>query len=143
MPENHAQSDKNYSREYQIKCRGTQPSFEQLPLFPEKISDQDVSDGIGRRPREVVKQKSTPWYFRHTGQQVDQDGRKQKDEPRDKNGLGAMTFEKLFRPLHPLGYEMEPADFFQAAMAQPPSQPKGTSASQKTSRRSSQHRFPQ
>ena len=38
---------------------------------------------------------------------------------------------------------MEPADFFQAAMTEPPSQPKGTNAAQKTGRRSGRHGLPQ
>ena len=99
MSENHGQNHNDQPRENQIKRRGAQPDFEQFPFLPEKISDQDVSGGIGRRPRDVVKEKSAPLHFRHAGQQIDYDGRKQKDEPGDKYRLGTMTFEKSLRPL--------------------------------------------
>src|ERR1039457_1330628 len=143
MSEKHAENHDDYPRENQVKRRRPQPGLEQFPFLPEKISDQGVSGGIGRRPRKVVKQKSVPRHFRHAGQQIDHDGRKQEDEPRDKNRLGAMTFEKSFRPLQPFGREMEPADFFQAALAQPPPQPEGTDATQKTGHRSGHHGLPQ
>src|ERR1035437_2030087 len=142
MSENHAKNQEDYPRKNQVKRRRPQPRFEQFPLLPKKISDQNVGGGIGRRPREVVKKKSAPGHFRHAGQQIGHDRRKQEDEPRDKNRLGAMTFEKLFGPLQPFGREMEPADFFQAAMAQPPSQPEGTNAAQETRRRPGHHGFP-
>src|ERR1017187_9864636 len=99
MSENHGENHNDQPRENQVKRRGAQPGFEQFPLFPEKIPDQDVSGGIGRRPRDVKKEKSAPLHFRHPGQQIHHDGRKQKDEPRDKNRPGAMTFEKSLRPL--------------------------------------------
>src|ERR1022692_3614675 len=99
MSENHAENHDYYRRENQVKRRGSKPGFEQFPLLPEKISDQGVGGGIGRRPGEIVKQKSAPRHFRHAGQQIDHDGRKQKNEPRDKYRLGAMTFEKSLRPL--------------------------------------------
>ena len=37
--------------------------LEQFPLLPEKISDQDVGGGVGRRPGEVVKQKMRQGIF--------------------------------------------------------------------------------
>src|ERR1017187_3879422 len=143
MSENHGENHDDYPRENQVKCRGSQPRLEQFPFLPEKISDQGVSGGIGRRPRKVVKQKSVPRHFRHAGQQIDHDGRKQEDEPRDKNRLGAMTFEKSLRPFHPFGREMEPADFSQTPLAQPPPQPEGNDSAQKAGRRSGHHRLPQ
>src|ERR1035437_3341201 len=99
MSAKHAQNQENYPRANQVKRRGSQPGLEQFPFLPEKISDQGVGGGIGRRPREVVKKKSVPRHFRHAGQQIYHDGRKQEDEPCDKNRLGAMTFEKSLRPL--------------------------------------------
>ena len=99
MSENHGENHDDQPRENQVKRRGAQPGFEQLPFLPEKISDQDVSGGIGRRPRDVVKEKSAPLHFRHPGQQIRHDGWKQKDEPGDKYRLGAMTFEISFGPL--------------------------------------------
>src|ERR1039457_3818125 len=143
MSEKHAENHDDYPRENQVKRRRPQPGLEQFPFLPEKISDQGVGGGIGRRPRKVVKQKSAPWHFRHAGQQIDHDGRKQEDEPCDKNRLGAMTFEKSLRPLQPFGREMEPADFLQAALAQPSSQPESTDATQKAGRRSGHHGLPQ
>jgi len=143
MSENHAQNDEDHSRECQVKCRGSQPGFEQLPLLPEEISDQNVSGGISCRSRDVVKKISAPGHFRQASQQIRHNRRKQENESRDKNRPGAMPFEKMFGPLHPLGCEMEPADFFQAATTQPSSQPKGTSAAQKASRRSGHHGLPQ
>jgi len=38
---------------------------------------------------------------------------------------------------------MEPADFFQTTLAQPPPQPEGPDAAQETGRRSSHHGLPQ
>ena len=143
MSENHAQRNEGYSHEYQIKRRGTQPGFELFPLLPKKISDQDVTDGIGRRPGEIVKKKASPGNFRHAGQQVGRDGRKQGDEPRNENSLDAMPFEESLRPLQPFRREMEPVNLFQTALAQPPSQPKGTTAAQETGRRSRRHGLPQ
>src|ERR1017187_10342961 len=99
MSENHAWNHEGYPRENQVKRHGTQPGFEKFPLLPKKISDQDVTGGIDRRPREVVKKENAPWHFRHACQQIGRDGRKQDDEPRDKNSLGAMTFEKSLGPL--------------------------------------------
>src|ERR1019366_783215 len=118
MSEKHAQNNEDYAHENQVKRRGAQPGFEKFPLLPKEISDQDVTGGVGRRPREIVKQESAPGHLRHTGQQIGRDGRKQGDEPRDKNSLGAMTFEKALGPLKLCGREMEPANSFQAAMAQ-------------------------
>src|ERR1035437_10921567 len=132
MSENHGKNHNDKPRENQVKRRGAQPGFEQFPLLPEKIADQDVTGGIGRRPRDVVKEKSAPLHFRHPGQKIHHDGRKQEDEPRDKNRPGTMTFEESLGPLEPFGREMEPVNFFQTAMAQPPSQPKGTNAAQET-----------
>jgi len=124
MPEQHAENQEGYPRENQVKGRGTQPGLKKFPLFPEKISDQDVTGGVARRTREVVKKKDAPWHFRHARQQIGRDGRKQDDEPRDKNSLGAVAFEKMLDPLYPFGRETEPVFFFKAAMAQSPSQPK-------------------
>src|SRR5208282_876492 len=98
MSENHGENHNDQPREDQVKRRGAQPGFEQFPLLPEKISEQDVTGGIGRRPRDVVKKKSAPLHFRHAGEQIGRDRRKQEDEPRDKYRLGAMTFEKSLRP---------------------------------------------
>jgi hypothetical protein len=53
-----------------------------------------------------------------------------------------MTFEKSFGPLEPFRREMEPADFFQAAMTQPPTKPEGTDAAQKAGHGSGRHGFP-
>ena len=99
MSENHGENHNDQTREHQVKRRGTQPGFEQFPLLPEKISDQDVSGGIGHRSGKIVKQKSASGHFRHAGQQIGHDRRKQEDESRDKYRLGAMTFEKSFGPL--------------------------------------------
>src|ERR1017187_2814349 len=99
MSENHGENHNDQPRKNQVKRRGAQPGYEQFPLLPEKISDQNVGGGIGRRTREVVKEKRAPLHFRHPGPQLNHDGRKQKDAPRDKNRLGAMTFEKSLRPL--------------------------------------------
>jgi len=111
MPKNHAQNNEGYPRENQVKRCGAQPGFEKFPLLPKKIPDQDVTGGIDRRPREVVKKKNAPWHFRHACKHIGHDGWKQSDEPRDKNSLGAMTFEKLVGPLYPFWREMQPVDF--------------------------------
>ena len=99
MSENHAQNHAGQPRKNQVKRRGPQPRFEQFPLLPKEISEQDVSGGISRRPREIVKKKSAPLHFSHAGQQIGRDRRKQEDEPRDENRLGAMTFEKIARAI--------------------------------------------
>ena len=143
MSEEHPDHHEGYARENQIKRRGTQPGFEQFPLLPEEISDQDVTDGIGRRPGEIVKKKASPGNFRHAGQQIRRDGRKQGDESRDKHRLGAMPFKEPLRPLQPFVREMEPVSSFQTALAQPPSHPKGTNAAQETGCRSRRHGLPQ
>ena len=117
MSENHAYNNESYPRENQVERRGTQPGFETFPLLPKKISNQGVTDGMGRRPREIVKKKNAPRHFRHACQQIDRDRRKQGDEPRDKNSLGTTIFEKSLDPLYPFGREMEPVNFCQAAVA--------------------------
>src|ERR1039457_5012046 len=99
MSENYAENNEDYPRENQVKRRGAQPGFEKFPLLPKEISDQDVTGGIGGRPREVIEQICAPGHFRHACQQIGRDGRKQSDEPCDKNSLGAMTFEKALGPL--------------------------------------------
>jgi hypothetical protein len=58
MSEEHPEHHEGYARENQIKRRGTQPGLELFPLLPKKISKQDVTDGIGRRPGEIVKKGS-------------------------------------------------------------------------------------
>jgi len=78
MSEKHAENDENYPRENQVKCRWPQPSFELFPLLPKRISNQDVSGGIGRRACEVVKKKNAPLHFRHASQQIGHAGRNRK-----------------------------------------------------------------
>src|ERR1035437_6263775 len=85
MSENHGKNHNDKPRENQVKRRGAQTGFEQFPLLPEKIADQDVTGGIGRRPRDVVKEKSAPLHFRYPGQKIHHDGRKHEDEPRYKS----------------------------------------------------------
>ena len=65
MPENHAQNHQDYPRANQVKHRGSPPPRLRavLPFLTEKIPEQDVSGGIGRRPREIVNQKSAPRHF--------------------------------------------------------------------------------
>ena len=60
IPENHGENHDDQPCENQVKRRGAQPGYEQFPFLPEEISDQDISGGIGRRPRDVVKEKSAP-----------------------------------------------------------------------------------
>src|ERR1035437_4120581 len=98
MSENYAENQEDYPRENQVKRRGAQPGFEPFPLLPKEISNQNVTGGIGCRPYEVIKQINAPAHFRDACQQVGRDGRKQGDEPRDKDRLGAMTFEKALGP---------------------------------------------
>jgi hypothetical protein len=98
MSENRPENQEDYPRENEVKRRGAQPGFQKFPPLPKKIPDQDVSGGIDSRPRKVVKEKDAPGHFRDACQQVGRDGRKQGDEPRDKDRLGAMTFGKALGP---------------------------------------------
>ena len=99
MSEYDAENREGYPRENQVKRGGAQPGLEKFPLLPKKISNQNVAGGPDRRSREVVKEKDSPWYFCHACQDIRHKGRKQRDEPRNKNSLGAMTFEKSLGPL--------------------------------------------
>ena len=143
MSENHAQNYEDYPRENKVKHRGTQPGFETFPFVPQKVSDQNVTGGIGRRPRKVVKKENAPRHFGNACQKIGGDGWKQGDESCDKNSFGAMTFEKALGPLCPVGREMEPVNVFQVTMPQPPPQPKGPNAAQNAGRRSRRHGLPE
>ncbi len=143
MSKYHAQDNKDYPRENQVARRGSKPDFEKFPLLPKKESDQDVSDGVGSRPREVIEKKSPPPHCRRSCQKIGHDGWKQSDEPRDKNDFSAITFEKSFGPLSSFWREMEPVKFCYAALAQAPTQPKGTNAAQKAARRAGHYGLPQ
>ena len=128
MSKYHAQDNKDYPRENQVARRGAKPDFEKFPFLAKKESDQDVSDGVGSRPREVIEKKSPLPHCRRSCQKIGHDGWKQSDEPCDKNDFSAITFEKFFGPLSSFWCEMEPVKFCYAALAQAPTQPKGTNA---------------
>ena len=143
MSEKHAQRNEGYCRENQVKGHRPEPGYKPFPLLPEKISEQDIGGGIGRRPSKIEKQKSAQRHLRHSSQKIGHNGRKQEDEARNKNCLGTVTSEKLFGPLQVFGREVEPADFFQSGQPEPSPQPEGTNAAQKTGHRSSHNRRPQ
>src|ERR1035441_3720385 len=103
MPEDAAQDNHGNRRENQIDRCGSQPCLELLPLLPKKVSDQNITNGGGRRACKVKKEINPPWYLCHAGQYIDRGRRKNRNKARDEHRLGSMTVEILLRPMEPCG----------------------------------------